>query len=773
MKPATAHSLNDPRPALGLSAPVGGVDFPPRRRVIESKLMLPRVHPGALRRARLLQMIDYLDGAALTILDAGVGYGKTTLLRSWCTERPEPVAWMTLDTGDDDPVRLWTHMATAVDRVHPGLGRGALTLLAAGTAVEVAVDEMMNALVAYDGPASIVLDDLDTVRSETSLRSLEHAIHRLPPTVRLLAATRSDPAISLARLRVSGGLQEIRASDLAFTVDETRELLAREGTTLSGDGLQLLAERTEGWPAGLYLAALWLRDHEEPEERVRAFARNARHVGDYLTDEVLAKLDPSARDFLLRTSVLHRFTAEMCTAVLDRDDAAAVLTELVRSNMFLVPLDGHGEWYRYHHLFGELLRLDVAREDASELRLRAMAWCRRRGQVEGALEYAAAAGDADKVTELLVENGGELVLGGRIGQFLGWLRWLPSELLVQNPSLPAAGAVAASMLAAPELEVERLLAVADRARREQPELWSPDSEAMVEVTRANGLARGDVTAAVEHARRAVAAAESGADFLTVAVLAALSQALFFAGDLDQARCVALEAAERPDAPEVPDGYVTSLGVLALIDAEHGCLESAQAWARQAISFARDEFKADSWTVSLAHLGLAQVCRATGRLDEAEREAARGERLRRSVQPTVGHAHALLVLAHARVACARMARAAGDLERAQRLIAGFADPGRLPAIAAGVEQELTIARAAEKSHLVEEPSPAQLAVLRCLATGRSRREVGERLYISLNTVKSHTRELYRKLGASSRADAVARAEALGLIERAHRRVADEH
>src|SRR6185312_14842018 len=145
-------------------------------------------------------------------------------------------------------------------------------------------------------------------------------------------------------------------------------------------------------------------------------------------------------------------------------------------------------------------------------------------------------------------------------------------------------------------------------------------EAMVEVTRANGLARGDVTAAVEHARRAVAAAEAGGDALTVAVLAALSQALFFAGDLDQARCAALQAAERPDAPEVPDGYVGSLGLLALIDAEQGRLESAQAWARQAISFARERFQADSWIASLAHLGLAQACRATGRLDEAEREA---------------------------------------------------------------------------------------------------------------------------------------------------------
>jgi DNA-binding NarL/FixJ family response regulator len=182
-------------------------------------------------------------------------------------------------------------------------------------------------------------------------------------------------------------------------------------------------------------------------------------------------------------------------------------------------------------------------------------------------------------------------------------------------------------------------------------------------------------------------------------------------------------------------------------------------------FARKRFQADSWIVSLAHLGLALASAGMGRLDEAEREALRGDRLRRSPQPTVGHAHALLVLAQVRVARARLERAARDVKRVCRMIAGFPDPGRLSAIAGSIEEDLAAARArAGNLELVEEPSPAELAVLRCLAAGLSRREIGEQLYISLNTVKTHTRELYRKLGASSRADAVARAQALGLLRR---------
>ena len=329
--------------------------------------------------------------------------------------------------------------------------------------------------------------------------------------------------------------------------------------------------------------------------------------------------------------------------------------------------------------------------------------------------------------------------------------------------LPAVAAVSAVLIARPEVEVQQLLAVVERSRRERPRLWSPYVEAVVETTHAAQMARGDVGAAVEHARRAVAAARAGADILSVGILASLAQALFFAGEPDESRRIATEAVERPDAQDVPEGYVAGLGLLALIDAEQGRPESAEAWARQAIGYARERFHADLWPVSLAHLALALACTAMARLDEAEREALRGERLRRSPQPTVGHAHALLVLAQVRIARSRLAPATGDLEHAQRLIAEFRDPGRLPVIAATVEQALNIARAdAGNHHLVEEPSEAELAVLRCLATGLSRREIGEQLYISLNTVKTHTRELYRKLGATSRADAVVSAESLGLL-----------
>ena len=726
-----------------------------------------------LRRRRVLELVDGNAGPALTVVNAPVGYGKTTLLRLWCIERPEAVVWVTLDAADDDPVRLWMHLATAVERLGDGLGRRALMCLGVrGGPVETAVDELMNSLVKFGRPVAIVLDDLHAIGSERSLGSIGHAIERLPGNARLLAATRLDPPIGVARLRARGALTEVRARELAFTLDEAHELIVREGIEVSAESVELLVERTEGWPAGLYLAALWLRELEDPDEGVRAFAGSNRHVADYLTDEVLSRLVPQTRDFLLRTSVLSRFTPELCDAVLDRTDSAAVLAELARSNMFLVALDARGEWYRYHHLFGELLQLELGREAALPLRRRAAGWCRTHGLVEEAIEYAAAAGEAETVAELLVEHDLEFGWGGRLTQFLAWLEWLPSELLGRASFAAGGRGDRRGAARAPRGRGSTGCLPWRSARGASGrERWSPFAEGLVEITRAMAIERGDVGAAVGHARRAVAAAREvaatrdGPDVGSVGALATLAHALFFAGDLDETRQVALQAVERPEAADRPEGYTASLGLLALVDAEQGRAQSAQAWAAEAISFARKRFQTDSWRVSLAHLGLALAATATGRLDDAEREALRGERLRRSPQPTVGHAHALLVLAHVRIARSRLTRAAGDLKYAQQLIAEFPDPGRLPAIAATVAHDLTGARGNRgNGQLAEEPTAGEFAVLRGLATGLSRREIGAQLYISLNTVKSRARELYRKLGATSRAEALARAEALGLLDR---------
>ena len=399
------------------------------------------------------------------------------------------------------------------------------------------------------------------------------------------------------------------------------------------------------------------------------------------------------------------------------------------------------------------------------LRRRAAAWCRGHGLVEDAIEYAAAAGDAETVAELLVEHDREFVWGGRVGQFLGWVRWLPSELLLEHPSLPAAGAFAAAMLARPEVEIQRLLAVAERARRERPQLWSPYVEAVVEVTRAMAIERGDVGAAVEHARRAVAAARAGADVLSVGVLASLvagpvlrRRARRGAADRGAGRRAARRAGLSPKATSSASGCsrwsTPSKGE-----------PRARRRGRVRRSASRAQrFQADSWS---GVAGAPWACAGVRRDGAPRRGRARGAARRAFATLAAAHRRSRSCPARARAGPRRAIAAGARRQRPRARAKGDRGVSRSGAATgdrrhrrAGPHHGSSECR---KRHIVEEPSAAELAVLRCLAAGLSRREIGAQLYISLNTVKTHTRELYRKLGATSRADAVARAEALGLLD----------
>ena len=395
--------------------------------LIEPKLMLPRVHAGTLRRARLLELIDRDPRGALTVLDAGIGYGKTTLLRSWCAERPEPVIWMTLDAADDDAVRLWKHVAAAVERLGQGLGDGALASLGVrGALVETAVDDLMNGLVAYGRPVAIVLDDLHTVGSERSLASIAHAIDRLPANVRILVSSRSDPAIGVARLRARGTLTEIRGRDLAFTVGETSELLLREGIALSDESVALLVERAEGWPAGLYLAALWLRDLDEPDLGVRSFLGSARPVADYLTDEVVSALAPRSETFCC---------APRCWGGSRPICATRSSTARTRPRCSQSSSTRTCSWSRWTHA-----------GSGTDITICSASFCNWSSTTNKPMIYAGARrlGAGRRVTrtrsstppppatprsvaDLLIEHHLEFVWGGRIAQFLGWVRWVDAE----------------------------------------------------------------------------------------------------------------------------------------------------------------------------------------------------------------------------------------------------------------------------------------------------------------------------------------------------------
>ena len=734
---------------------------------METKLSRPRSRANVVARPRLLRALDALDDTELTLVSAPVGGGKSVLVGSWCDARPDKaVAWISLDAADDDATRLWTYVAAGIDRIRPGLGRPALRRLGrAGASVTPAVEEFLNAISAYGEHVTVVLDDLHVIHDEAALRSLEYAVEHLPSNARIVALTRSDPPIRLGRLRARRSLGELRARDLAFTLDEARELLVvQEGIDLDERDLALLLERSEGWPAGLYLAALWLRGHPDPRAGVRDFTGDHRHVADYLSGEVVDALDDETRDFVLRTSVLGRLSGPLCDAMLQTTGSDALLARLARSNLFLVALDGRGEWYRYHHLFGELLRVELMRTKPDEvpgLHRRAAAWCRAEGFLEGALEHAGAVGDDETLAEILSEHHAQMIRTGREATLLRWVERLSTDALLDRPQLAAAAAIASSLQHRPTVEREQFLELAERSARERPERWSPYAESVVNFVRGAWIG-GDLGVAIGHGRHAAAFGRRGADEIAVAALASLGLALYLRGDLDAARDASEEAVSRPESRERPHGLLYALSTISLLELHDGRSHSAEAHARRALEVAGEAGLANAWSTGLAHTALASVLLAKGSHGPAAREAVKGEELRRTPDPEIEHTHAQLVLAEVQLARGRRAQATADLALVEESLETFVDAGTLSERAERLARGLDAAPA-NGDQPGETPSPAELTVLRLLASDLTQREIGRELFLSLNTVKTHTRSLYRKLGASSREDAIGRAAALGLLD----------
>ena len=732
----------------------------------EAKLSAPRVKVDAVPRPRILELLQRGGEAALTLVAAPPGYSKTTSVRSWCAGHGSPVAWVTLDSGDNDAGRLWTYVATAVDRVRNGLGRQAmLRLSVAGSPIENAVDELMNGLAAFDDELVVVIDDLQEVTDTDCLASLEYAVSRLPPSVRLILITRTDPPLGLAALRAREALVELRAAELAFTADEALELLvARGGVDLGSEELELLVRRTEGWPAALVLAGVWLRAVDDARAAVTEFSADHRFVVEYLSRVAFEALGEDMRAFLIRASVLGRFTAELCDDVLGRSDSASVLAELERSSLLIVRLE-RGGWYRIHALLAEFGRFQLAALEPgaeTEIHRRALNWFRERGLIVEAMEHAFLAGEHESAAQMLVENHHALFRSGRMRTLLRLVRAMPDEVVARHLELAISGALATTMIGGGALERRRYLTMVRRVASESPERVSPYVAGTAAMLRALTL-EGGVSQAVPEGRKAVEAARSGVDDLSVSARAGLAYALFFAGELDEPWALALEAVELPEVEHRPPGHALARVVLALVATARGQRDTARLHAETARTIIGGIGSSRSWLGAQAAAALGVLNADEGNLSEAEPQLAQAEHFFRDEVAAVQHTWLLLLLARVRCRRGRLEEAEKTMRSALSTFAELGDVGRVAGLAIEVEEELEHAKSrAADGEVLALPTKAELAVLRLLATDLSVREIGEKLFLSPNTVRSHTRALHRKLGVSSRADAVARAAALGLL-----------
>ena len=408
------------------------VDEAPRP-LIRSKLEAPVPRQRVSRR----ELLELCAGPPrkLTLIRAPAGWGKSTLLADWHALESETrsFAWLSLDSGDSDPVRFWTYFIAALRTVDPSAGELSLPMLRAPrvSVVDDVLPALCNELTALSRQAVLVLDDYHLVRNQEIDEGLASFLEHLPQTLELVLSSRTEPTLPLARLRARGELAEIDAEQLRFS-DEEASLFLNDlhGLDLEREDVVRLRELTEGWAAGLYLATLTIRGRESAHEFIDAFAGNHRHVVDYLSAEVLTGLPEDTKGFLVDTSVLERLCASLCDAVTDRPGSASMLHELERSNFFLVPLDTTREWYCYHHLFRELLRHELALgepEHARTLHRRASAWHREHRDPSEAIHHATAAGDVADASELILRHWIEFRNAARLETLLSWLDGLPPE----------------------------------------------------------------------------------------------------------------------------------------------------------------------------------------------------------------------------------------------------------------------------------------------------------------------------------------------------------
>ena len=413
--------------------------------ILATKLYIPPPRPGIVPRPRLIKRLDggLAKGSRLTLISTSAGFGKTTLISEWVVNCGRPVAWLSLDEGDNDPVRFISYLIAALQSIKAGIGESPLAALHASQhqppSNEAILTALINEVASVSNNFLFVLDDYHVIDSKPIDETLSFLVERLPPQMHLVIATREDPPLPLARLRVRGQLTELRAADLRFAPAEAAEFLNQSmGLNLSAKDIAALETRTEGWIAGLQLAALSMQGHQDATNFIKSFTGSHHFVLDYLVEEVLGQQSESVQTFLLRTSILDRMRGPLCDAVLGFPPTSSqeTLDYLEHANLFVVPLDNERHWYRYHHLFGELLRQRLGKpKEYAELHLRASQWHEENGDLGAAFHHAIAAEDFVRAAGLAEAAWKGMEESFQIAAWLGRVKKLPEEVIRVRPAL--------------------------------------------------------------------------------------------------------------------------------------------------------------------------------------------------------------------------------------------------------------------------------------------------------------------------------------------------
>jgi LuxR family maltose regulon positive regulatory protein len=733
---------------------------------VTSKVRVPALRSDSVPRIGLVNRLRATRSSALVLVTAPAGYGKTALLTQWAARDERPFAWVSIDSRDNDPVILLRHIAVAVSGAGPIDTAVPAALRSPGRAIwRVGLPRLAAAIAALPHPFVLVLDGADLLESQESVDAVSTLAEQIPDGSTLALAGRAQPRVGVARLRAAARLFEIGPEQLALSHREAHLLLRATGLELTDAEVAELVARTEGWPAGLYLAALMLRGRDTSEDRPMSITGENRYVAEYLRSEHLSDLEPDTRTFLMRSSVLGRLCGSLCDAVLETEASGARLESMRESNLFVVPLDDHCEWYRYHHLFEELLRHELSQSDAEAipaLNRRAADWYEAHGEPELALEPAAESGDVARVARLFGSVALRAYHTGRLAAVENWLDHFPDDAQVASyPVVAVFGSWIHALRGRP--------AVADRWLRAIEtgpcEGSLPDGSASpgpwLAVVRSS-MCRDGVEQMRADAEDALITLPQDSP-LRPAALAMHGAAHVLLGDGEQGDPILALAADEATRLGAADSRLVALSERSLVAAARGDQGGADALAFEARDLAT-ECRLDDYPTTALELALCARGRLRqGRWDEARADLTKAHRLSRSLLDALPWfaVQAQLEIARAHVTLREADAASAILTEIGEILDGRPPLGVVAEQAETLREQIDAMPTTDGS--LSGLTSAELRVLPLLQTHLSFREIGERQFVSRNTIKTQAISIYRKLGVSSRSGAIERAAELGLID----------
>jgi len=697
--------------------------------LLQTKLYIPPIRPELVSRPRLIERLNagLPPGRKLTLVSAPAGFGKTTLLSEWVRDCGRPAAWLSLDEGDNDPARFLTYLVAALQTIMANIGEGVLGVLHASQplppSTESILTALLNEITTIPDHFILVLDDYHLIDSKPVDYALTFLLEHLPPQMHLVIATREDPHLPLARLRARSQLAELRVADLRFTASEAAGFLNQVmGLNLSAEEIAALGSRTEGWIAGLQLAALSMQGHKDTTSFIKSFTGSHHFVLDYLIEEVLQRQSESVQTFLLRTSILDRMCGPLCDAVCSvgtaRLDPSAsgqeTLEYLEHANLFIVPLDDERHWYRYHHLFADLLRQRLQQSTASsagdegrgvaELHKRASAWYEDNGLDIEAFQHAAAANDVERAERIIEGKGIPLHFRDAVAAILDWLASLPKAVLDAKPSLCVRYATL-SLVAGQTTGVEEKLQAAEAAlaaalQGAEPDDKTRDLIGQIAAARATlALTRYQPEAMITQARRALEYLHPDNLLSRIRAIWTLGFAYQVQGDRAAARQAYTEAIAISQASGNIRFTIVATISLGVIQEFENHLYQAAATLQSGLQLAGDHPQPFE---NEAHLGLARIFYEWNDQEAAEQHGRQSLQLARQFDSVIDRFVICEVfLARLKLAQGDVAGAAAMLAETEQSVRQNNFVHRIPEVAAA--QVLVLLRQgdlAEAAHLAQ-------------------------------------------------------------------------